>query len=379
MQLHILDYIYLELFISSAQSHSKPCCLHNVHLLFMKNALKQQLQRIGLHILGWSSYLVVLLVLGHDSNYSTSAIGSTIVHILFIISLVYLNWYYLIPKYLRARRVLKYIGFTGLSILIAGPLEIFLMYICLQSDKVRQTQLLLTQNEHILFLFLSITVSTFLRVTSQWIIQERDRRILEYKNLQTELSFLKTQINPHFLFNTLNSLYALSLKKSEKSPEMILHLSEMMRYMLYKSNEKYVPLKQEINYINNYLALERIRYGNNIRIVFDYQGQPINDYLVAPLLFTVLIENSFKHGINKSIQSGFVELLLILENNTIDFTIQNSKATTYDKLYKKGGIGLKNIRRRLELIYPKNHSLSIYDEADVYIVNLTLNLNNTYD
>lgn len=345
----------------------------------MKNTFKQRIRRIVLHLLGWATYLIWLLVLGQDSTYSMPVIGSTIVHILFILLLVYLNWYYLIPKYLKARQALKYIGFTVLSIFIAAPLEIFFMYVCLESDKVRQTQLLLTQKEHILFLFLSIIVSTFLRITSQWIIQERDRRILEYKNLQTELSFLKTQINPHFLFNTLNSLYALSLKKSEKSPEMILHLSEIMRYMLYKSNEKYVPLKQEINYINNYLALERIRYGNNIRIAFDYQGQPINDYSIAPLLFTVLIENSFKHGINKSVQSGFVELLLILDNNTIDFTIQNSKATSYDKLYQKGGIGLQNIRRRLELIYPKNHNLSIYDEDDVYIVNLTLNLNNTHD
>ena len=215
--------------------------------------------------------------------------------------------------------------------------------------------------------------STFIKVFKEWLLQERIKRDLVKKNLESELSFLKSQINPHFLFNTLNSLYALSLKKSDKAPELILHLSEMMRYMLYDSNEKYVKLSTEVNYIKNYLELEKLRYDNKAVITFDFESEVENDIDLPPLLLIPFVENAFKHGLGHTIEGGYVKIKLNVKKNQIDFWVENSKPSSIkNNDNKSGGIGLKNVRRRLDLYFADSYKLSIREELTGFFVNLQI-------
>lgn len=201
---------------------------------------------------------------------------------------------------------------------------------------------------------------------------------LNKEKLDAELKFLKSQIHPHFLFNTLNNLYALTLKKSDQAPEIVLKLSEMMRYMLYECNEKQVLLRKEVDYIRNYLDLERLRQGDNIDISFEVQGN-IRDQKIAPLMFTPFLENSFKHGLSNNISKGFVNIKLTVADSDVHFFIENSKPDAppkRDPSRPSGGIGLVNIHRRLKLLYDDQYELDIVDSPNTYAVNLMLNIEN---
>ncbi|MBT8219331.1 MAG: histidine kinase, partial [Bacteroidia bacterium] len=219
------------------------------------------------------------------------------------------------------------------------------------------------------------SAATLLKIATEWLRHQRDVQVLETQTMQSELNFLKTQINPHFLFNTLNNLYALTLKKSDKAPEIVVKLSEMMRYMLYECNERRVPLTKEVNYLKNYLDLEKLRQGDDVRIKFQVHGE-ITDQQIAPLLFIPFLENSFKHGITNTLHEGYVNILLDAEEDHIRFEIENSKPETMpaETHKKSGGIGLKNVRRRLNLMYPNKHDLNIKDTPRSYGITLDLDL-----
>jgi two-component system, LytTR family, sensor kinase len=217
--------------------------------------------------------------------------------------------------------------------------------------------------------------STVMKIVNDWLRTQKDRKELVTQTMQSELKFLRSQINPHFLFNTLNSIYALTLKKSDKAPEIVIKLSEMMRYMLYECNERQVALSKEIQYIRNYVDLEKLRQGQKVRIDFDVHGE-ITDQMIAPLIFTPFLENSFKHGVNQT-SEGFINILLDVQAKSVVLEIENSKPPRHQLVQKSrqsGGIGLVNVRRRLELLYPDNYTLKISDSADKYKIHLALGL-----
>lgn len=215
--------------------------------------------------------------------------------------------------------------------------------------------------------------STIYKIVSDWLLHQREVKQLETQTMQSELKFLKSQINPHFLFNTLNNLYALTLKKSDKAPEIVLKLSEMMRYMLYECNEKKVRLEKEVNYLKNYLDLESLRQHDNVRIDLKVNGH-IKDQQLAPLLFIPFIENSFKHGLNNQIKEGFVDIVLNVHQKQMQLKIINSKAqhSPQTEFKRSGGIGLVNVRRRLKILYPKQHNLDINETPNTYEITLDL-------
>ncbi len=217
--------------------------------------------------------------------------------------------------------------------------------------------------------------STIYYIMNEWLKGQRKTSELQNKTLQSELRFLKSQINPHFLFNTLNNLYALTLKKSDEAPEIVLKLSEMMRYMLYECNERRVPLRKEVNYIKNYLELEKLRQAKKFDIRFQMEGE-IENQKIAPLMFIPFLENSFKHGLNSQISEGFVDIRLNVMDDSVEVDIENSKAPTLPSPSgkKSGGIGLVNVRRRLALLYPDSYDLSIRSNPNTYHVNLKLKL-----
>lgn len=212
-----------------------------------------------------------------------------------------------------------------------------------------------------------------LKIAADWTRNTREQQKLKAQNLQSELRFLRSQVNPHFLFNTLNSLYALTLKKSEKAPETVLKLSDMMRYMLYESNARLVPLAKEVEYVKNYLALEQLRYDTSGEIRFEIEGD-VTDQEIAPMLFITFVENSFKHGMAKVLDKGYVHIYLLIEGDEIRFHLENNKPKIEDDFDVPGGIGLLNVKRRLDLLYEGRYELNSLATEDTYSVDLYLNL-----
>ncbi|MEM9820234.1 MAG: sensor histidine kinase [Bacteroidota bacterium] len=206
--------------------------------------------------------------------------------------------------------------------------------------------------------------------------KERSRvRRLEKEKMANELKFLKAQINPHFLFNTLNNLYAYVLTESPKAPDMILRLSGMLDYVLYKSQQQSVPLKEEIQTIENFIGLEKIRYGERLEVRCQVEGD--TTLPVSPLLLLSLVENAFKHGASGDIDYPKINIHLWARREKIQFEVSNTKSQYNGELndaYKKG-IGLSNIKRQLDLVYPQDHQIRIEDLEKTFKVFLILNPN----
>ncbi len=331
--------------------------------------------RIVRHILFWLLLLALLSVLGRGNLSFWFTLSYQLVNLLFYAIIVYFNLFYLIPNYLTKKRFITYSLLLIVSSVILTPLQVLADYFLFAARPALQRELLANFYYYFLLTFLIAGSSTVVKIIVDWARQLRERQMLETQTMQSELKFLKSQINPHFLFNTLNNLYALTLKKSDQAPEIVLRLSEMMRYMLYECNEKRVLLSKEVNYIKNYLELEKLRQGKNIHINFDIDGE-VSDQMIAPLMFIPFLENSFKHGLSNQITQGFVNIKLSLENKKVRFFIENSKPETPLKQdhRRSGGIGLVNIHRRLNILYPNSYDLKIEDTPKTYAVKLDLEL-----
>lgn len=332
-------------------------------------------QRAVYHSLFWGTYVVMFTIISSLLNSNISLwfwlVNQLILAFFYAVG-VYFNTLYLIPQYLSEKKYLAYIVLVLLSVFIITPLHMVIRIFIASQDY--QDYIVNNRGWSFLVTFVFIISSTLIKIISDWLRHQRDRQELETQTMQSELRFLKSQINPHFLFNTLNNLYALTLKKSDKAPEIVVKLSEMMRYMLYECNEKWVPLYKEVNYLKNYMDLERLRQSQNVEIVFDVAGN-IGNQELAPLLFIPFIENSFKHGLNNTLDKGFVHINLNIETDSIFLYIENSKPSVPAQFHKRsGGIGLVNVKRRLDLLYPKKYELTIDDSPKKYGVSLEINL-----
>ena len=335
-------------------------------------------QRVVYHSLFWLMILLLLTVFEDTGQGFAFTFSNELINILFYAAIVYFNLLYLIPNYLTKKQFLNYSALLLLATLIITPLKVLVFYFKFSAYPRLQTDLLENMNWYFLVTFIIASSSTVFKIITDWLRHLRERQELETQTMQSELRFLKSQINPHFLFNTLNNLYALTLKKSDQAPEIVLKLSEMMRYMLYECNEKQVLLSKEVAYIRNYLDLERLRQGKNIDINFEVEGY-ISDQKIAPLMFIPFLENSFKHGLSNNISKGFVNIRLTVADSDVHFFIENSKPDAppkRDPSRPSGGIGLVNIHRRLKLLYADQYDLDIVDSPNSYAVNLMLNIEN---
>jgi LytS/YehU family sensor histidine kinase len=220
-------------------------------------------------------------------------------------------------------------------------------------------------------LFIVIFVG-LIRFAVDWFEFEAKQKAVENERLIAELNFLKAQINPHFLFNTLNNLYSLAYTKSENTTEVIAKLSQMMRYMIYDSNHPFVPLNKEIEYMQNYISLERLRLNNEIPISFGIEGNTEN-VMITPLIFITFLENAFKHGISNNQSGAWVTISIALNGRECTYEVKNSKIPSAQKnKEEKSGIGLQNVQRRLALSYPERYTLHVEDLPDSYFVQLKI-------
>ena len=220
-----------------------------------------------------------------------------------------------------------------------------------------------------------ITFVTAIKITMDWLEEQKRTAELEKMQSETELKFLRTQISPHFFFNTLNNIYSLAIEKSEKTPKIILKLSELMRYLLYETRTKRQRLDQGIICIQNYLELESIRYGKLLEIDMKISGDIMNKE-IAPILLLSFVENAFKHGANKNVGNIKIDLDFKIIDNFLYFTISNPvpKLGKHKQIIDHpGGIGLNNVRKRLALGYNRDeYELNIENNNKVFIVNLKI-------
>jgi sensor histidine kinase YesM len=217
-----------------------------------------------------------------------------------------------------------------------------------------------------------------IKLVKRWWLKQKETELLAKEKTKAELQLLKAQVHPHFLFNTLNNIYFFTLSNSTKAPEMIKKLSGMLHYILNECNFPLVPLEKEIKMIRDYMALEKIRYAEQLQMTIDIQDEP-NDKMIAPLLLIPFVENSFKHGASKMITEPWVKLNLTIDNNKLHFSIINSKPSNNGLSATKGNIGLKNVTKRLELLYPGTHELNMVSGPDSYTVHLSLQLHDIAD
>lgn len=212
-----------------------------------------------------------------------------------------------------------------------------------------------------------------IKLMKYWYIKEQNNLQLQKENTESQLQLLKAQVHPHFLFNTLNNIYAHTQNTSPVASQLVMGLSDMLRYMLYECNLPLVLLTKELKMLNDYIVLEKIRYGNTLDVNIDI---PVNtdQFLVAPLLLLPFVENSFKHGASQILDQPWLSLSITITDNTMHMKLVNAKAPNYKPSSNGSGIGIGNVKRRLELLYPGRHSIKITNEEEVFIVDLKLEI-----
>ncbi|MFK7775618.1 MAG: sensor histidine kinase [Saprospiraceae bacterium] len=286
----------------------------------------------------------------------------------------YANHYFLIPKLLKQRGVIYYgFGVAVTILLFYPPLGFLISWMPIAQAAGEHPTTFQNVNQIMnyggipfIVMFLSIPII----LINQWFQQNAEISNLEKEKSETELNFLKQQINPHFFFNTLNNLYALSITKDEQTPEVILQLSELMRYVIYKGKEESVKLKEEIKYIEDYIQLQQIRLHKKLDFKFE-KNISNHELRIPPLLFIVLVENAFKHGIEPSEKDCFLHLSLTSDEHGLVFISKNSFE---EKPVGEKGIGLNNLKRRLELRFPDQHNLEMEETENTFETTLKISL-----
>lgn len=335
--------------------------------------------RMFLHVLFWGISFYILLQHFSISQQVTFVdyLFTALFHVS-IICAVYINLYFLIPKFLDKQNYWKYvIGLVILFIVFYGVHILTFDYI---SELLFPNYYLIVFYDYLELLkyfIVYVGITTLFMLSQSWIDLAESRKTLAEKEkelIANELKALKAQVNPHFLFNSLNSIYSLSLKKSEKTPQVILKLSGVLRYMIYESNEQLVSLEKEIQFIGDYIDLQKLRTKNPDAVKLHIEGL-IGGQRIAPLILIVFIENAFKHGVKGDTVNQFIDLELTVADQDIHFICKNNLGSvdeTENSEFK--GLGLDNVKRRLELLYSENYELKLSRTSVMFIVDLKIKL-----
>jgi LytS/YehU family sensor histidine kinase len=212
-----------------------------------------------------------------------------------------------------------------------------------------------------------------LKFGKHWYHKEHRNLQLQKENTESQLRLLTAQVHPHFLFNTLNNIYSQTQLESPKGSKMIMGLSDILRHVLYEGQKSLVPLKQELQLVNEYISLERIRYGNKLD-VHVLMPENTEDIHITPLLLLPFVENCFKHGTSNILENPWINLTIELKDTSLLMKLMNGKAPLNKNDFKQSGIGINNVKQRLDLLYKYNYELQIRDEIDVFVVDLRVNL-----
>lgn len=347
------------------------------------------------HIVAWSCFFSVPYLVFfprlREFNISDYMLAVIICNNVFIVGFYYFNTLVLVPKLL----INKKWGWYILS--IAACLGIFLFLPREVANFIVEPEFIKQNNEYIrnpnftgtprlsrpprkgrpiadgyntvLFL-LVFAFGTCISVTQRWLRTERNRKETENEKLNTELSFLKSQVNPHFFFNTLNNIYSLAVVRSEKTAPAVMKLSAIMRYILTETERDLVPMNNEVDFIHNFIDLQQVRLTDKVRLTFAAEGN-IDTILIAPLLFIPFVENAFKYGVSTK-ETSSIDIRIEARDNLVLFSAINKIVATESHLMENTGIGINNVKRRLELMYADKHTLTTKIENNQYIVKLEI-------
>jgi two-component system LytT family sensor kinase len=305
-------------------------------------------------------------------------------YILFQAVGAYFNLYYLIPKFLYPGRYKTYIALVIATVLVCSALITSGYYLNAYTSDKTFFELFNKRPDQFFAVFWTaafpstvgaMTLAMSVKLGKNWLSAEKKRLTLEKENLETELKYLKAQINPHFLFNTINSIFVLIHKNPDLASESLASFSDMLRYQLYECNEQEIPLSKELNFIENFIELESLRlHGNQTDLAFDIDHAAANGHSIAPFMLLPFIENSFKHVSKGMAQRHFITMNLTLNEPEKQLQLNIENSTNGAANTTVSGIGLANVKRRLNLVYPNKHTLHIYETPTNFKVDLTINL-----
>jgi len=298
---------------------------------------------------------------------------------------VYFNLYFLIPRYLEKGRYLAYGGFLLLTIVTTASLITSGYYLNSYVTGISLQDLFNRDPGDFWGLFkdtalgstiASMTLAMSIKLTKNWIKSEQRRGEIEKEQLATELKFLRSQFNPHFLFNTINSIFVLIHKNQDMASTSLAKFSDLLRYQLYECNEPYIDLNKEVAYLKNFIELEKLRHENyQLSVNINFSNEAGSSLHIAPFLLIPFVENAFKHVSQNADESNWIEIDASLDGTTLHFSIRNSHQVLQVATDKQdSGLGLANVRRRLELLYPKDHKLEVFKDMKSFSVSLKLNL-----
>jgi sensor histidine kinase YesM len=327
------------------------------------------------HVLFWMLVFVFWYYLRYQ-DYATRgiALSITAVKVADLAIAIYLVNFLLIPRFLYKKKYVAFVSFFLLVIVVSGLVKVFTMGE-LTGDTIQSSpfaNLKVKFYENVISDFFLVTSGAAFKLIFDYL--EMQQRLVEIakEKAETELSFLKSQINPHFLFNSLNAVYFLIHKDNLEARQALHKFSEMLRYQLYEGKGEKIPIERELAYLRDYVDMQKLRRDETYSVEFNCSPE-VGGFVIEPLLLLPFVENAFKHISHRSGNRNFVRLDITRNNGDFQFTIENSK-DPWARQDGAGGIGLNNVRRRLELLYPGKHSLDINDEDDRYAIDLRLKI-----
>lgn len=335
-----------------------------------------RLAEILLHIGLWTIFIIASFigVITSKSMESLPYVWLNLLGLLYSVPLFYLFYSILIPQFLAQKKTGRFVFFSIITLFISG------IIIWLIDNPLREIAGLETWSEvwwkefagGVLSSFYVTLIAIIIRFVVDWFRSQQIRLELINKNQASELALMKSQINPHFLFNTLNNIYSLVNRHDDKALDAMVKLSGIMRYLIYDTQSDLVLLEKEIEYLENYLELQRLRLRNPNSVEYRREGVT-DDLKIAPMLLIPFVENAFKHG-DKKVKAPNILIELQVDSNKLFFKVSNSIPDRVIEKDQTEGVGLRNLKKRLEILYQKKHDLRIVDEDRVYLAYLELQL-----
>ncbi|MBT4412205.1 MAG: histidine kinase [Bacteroidetes bacterium] len=337
--------------------------------------------RILYHCLFWLGILVLLpIFVSKGSGDYFRQVGLFAITLPFDMIVVYVSFYILIPNFLIQKKIFAFI----LLFIITGLLFILLqrtfIYYVLYPEEANSQFFARDLPGFILITFIIYGIALTVKLLKLWFKKNqelnemnRNKLHIELKLKEAELSLLKAQLHPHFLFNTLNNLYGLTLEKSDQAPAIVLRISDMLNYMLHESNQTTVPMAKEIKYLRDYLDLEKLRFGEELKLDFKEEGN-YADFEIAPLILIPFVENAFKHGARVQTEGAEISVQIKADSELFILRVENSVELDPRQKdnEKSGGLGLANVKKRLELLYKGRYILDIDNKTDTFVIRLEI-------
>ena len=365
--------------------------LNNMQGIFYRLPVKEWFYRYKLyHIPFWFAYHLTWwsITIGNPfavvSNLASPYFIKFLFYVIFQALAVYFNLYFLIPRYLEKSRFAAYISFLTITVVITAVLIVTGYYASSLLSGQTMEQLYDLKKNYFSYFFLvnslpstvaSTTLAMSIKLAKNWLQTQRRQQLLEKEKLETELKFLKNQFNPHYLFNTINSIFFLIHKNPDRASASLAKFSELLRYQLYECNDLQISLDKETGYLENFIELEKLRQNNNMEISVNLNHTRDNDAVIAPFILMTFVENAFKHVSKHTDKPNWIKIELLLRRQQLQLIVCNSAAPgerTAIPYY--GGIGLENVQRRLDLIYPGKYQLDVENKGETFETRLVLQL-----